>query len=81
MTSPVTPLGPAGPFQFDPWFFAQTPLELSVISSRSFHHREFYTEPLVVYRKDPSYDPEDYFDNFDHDYAGVDFNDEYNYSK
>ncbi|CAN6283059.1 unnamed protein product [Urochloa humidicola] len=30
---------------------------------------------------DSSYDPEDYFDYYDHDYAGVDFNEEYNYSK
>ncbi|CAN6241198.1 unnamed protein product, partial [Urochloa humidicola] len=28
-----------------------------------------------------SYDPEDYFDYFNHGYAGVDFSEEYNYSK
>ncbi|CAN6372729.1 unnamed protein product, partial [Urochloa humidicola] len=28
-----------------------------------------------------SYDLEDYFDYFNHDYAGVDFSEEYNYNK
>ncbi|CAO2164378.1 unnamed protein product, partial [Urochloa humidicola] len=30
---------------------------------------------------DPSYDLKDYFDYIDYDYAGVDFDNEYNYNK
>ncbi|CAN6309994.1 unnamed protein product, partial [Urochloa humidicola] len=30
---------------------------------------------------DPSYDTEDYFDYYEHNYAGVVFNDEYNYNE